>query len=175
VRADGKPNRPLTAQDLWFMPVETAAVEDDFRRSTQGGRFEPPEGDGTGAFFPVTIGTRDELTKAAAACYAARWREATARYPKAVFYLQLLGYDTDPRELWEFPEVRRYVRRWARLAGLSELETANFWIGNCEGRLASPLTDPRVGTVGLLTLCGVFGEPLRQQALQRTAKPTIVN
>ena len=69
------------------------------------------------------------------------WRTITAENPKAKFVLQVGGFDDDPRELWEFPEVCAYVQRWANLVGLDTLEDADKWVGSCEGRLASPLTD----------------------------------
>jgi hypothetical protein len=114
----------------------------------------------------VVIGTRDALTKAEAAYCATMWREATARYPKATFNICVLGYDADPRELWEIPEVRRHVRHWARLAGLDDLNIADFWLGSCRGRLATPPPPDLAAKLTVLALCGVFGEPLRQQALQ---------
>ena len=79
-----------------------------------------PAGDGTGLFIPITIGTRDNLTKAEAHSSAALWRNVKQRYPKAEVYAHLVGYDQDPRELYEFPEVRRFMRWWARAAGLDE-------------------------------------------------------
>jgi hypothetical protein len=41
-----------------------------------------------------------------------------ARYPKALFLLTFAGYDDDPRELHELPEVCAYARTWAELAGM---------------------------------------------------------
>src|SRR5262245_43988091 len=52
-----------------------------------------PAGDGAGVLMPVTIGTRDRLTKHAARQAGQIWRELARRYPKAIFYLHLLGYD----------------------------------------------------------------------------------
>jgi hypothetical protein len=137
-------------------------------------RSDWPEGDGTGIFIPFTIGYRDNLSKAEAAHCAKGWREVTARYPKASFYFNILGYDDDPRELWEFAEIRRYVRRWARLAGLNDMKTADFWVGSYEGRLPKPLPPSLNVGLGVLAACGVFGEAIRQQAL-RQHKPTIAN
>lgn len=54
-------------------------------------------------FIPVTIGSRSNLSKAAAKRGAAMWRQASNRYPKASFMISLLGYNDDPREIWEFP------------------------------------------------------------------------
>src|SRR4051794_4914747 len=61
-----------------------------------------PDGDGEGMLIPITIGARGNLSKAEARRGAAMWREATERYPRGMFLLTLLGYDDDPREVWEF-------------------------------------------------------------------------
>ena len=71
-----------------------------------------PDSDGEGMFIPVTIGCRGDLSKAQAKRAATMWREATGRYPKACFMICLLGYNDDPREVWEFRDARRYVRWW---------------------------------------------------------------
>jgi hypothetical protein len=118
------------------------------------------------------IGIRGNLTNTEVNRCVAMWREVTARYPKAVFVLQFVGYDDDPRELWEFPEVCRYVRRWARSAGLSDFGTADYWLGTGEGRLPTP--SEHAWGVSFLAACGVFGEALRQTAL-RQHRPTTSN
>jgi len=138
-----------------------------------------PPGSGDGMFIPITIGVRGKLSKIAAHNCAVMWQEVTTRYPEAIFAIHLLGYDDDPRKVWEFPEVCRYVRRWAWLAGLNDPETADFWVGTGNGRLPTPLspdTTPysTAGGVGFLAACGVFGEALRQIAL-RQHKPTPAN
>jgi hypothetical protein len=139
-------------------------------------RSKWPTGDGERVFANVIVGTRDNLTKAAARHCAAMWREAAQRYPKAIFVLNIPGYDDDPRELWEFPEVRRYVRWWARFAGVNDLETADPFFG--DGLLQrigvdpqSPLASNLTAGMGFLAACGVFGEALAQQALA-ALKPT---
>jgi hypothetical protein len=65
-----------------------------------------PDGDGEGIFIPITIGSRGNLGKAEARRAAAMWRQATGRYPKACFMVCLLGYNDDPREIWEFRDAR---------------------------------------------------------------------
>jgi hypothetical protein len=54
------------------------------------------------------------------------------------FTIGLLGYDDDPREVWEFHDARRYVRWWAKFAGLNNLAEAERWLGasSAIGRLA---------------------------------------
>ncbi len=69
-----------------------------------------------------TIGARGDLTPSTCEKAAAAWRTITAENPKAKFVLQVGGFDDDPRELWEFPEVCAYVQRWANLVGLDTLE-----------------------------------------------------
>jgi hypothetical protein len=130
-----------------------------------------PPGDGEGMLIPITIGARGNLSKAEARTGAAMWREVTKRYPKGYFVICLLGYNADPREVWEFRDARRYVRWWARFAGVDDIETADRFLG-----LGSAIGafDPRFAGagVGFLAACGVFGEEARQVAL-RSFKPTV--
>jgi hypothetical protein len=51
-------------------------------------------------------------------------RDVTTRHPKAYFVINLIGFDDDPRELWEFRDVRLYVRWWARLCSLDDIVKA---------------------------------------------------
>jgi hypothetical protein len=76
-------------------------------------------GDGDGCFILVTIGHRGALTAREAKACAELWRTATARHPKAIFNPSLFGYDSDPRELYEFEDVRLYLRQWAQFAGIA--------------------------------------------------------
>lgn len=132
-----------------------------------------PEGDGEGMFIPITIGRRGDLSKAEARRAAAVWRQATNRYPKAYFQICLLGYDDDPREVWEFHDARRYLRWWARLAGMNDLATAERWLGASSAIGRSGMSAPWApGCMGFLAACGVFGEELRQAAL-RGHRPTV--
>jgi hypothetical protein len=177
---DPKLAHDAVAADAKRLAREFAEMRERDQIPTQCLSFEDPDrsawppGPGTGMLIPVTIGIRSKLSKTDAAHCAEMWREITARYPEAVFCLFMLGYDQDPREVWEFSDVRRYVRHWAKLAGLDDLVEANRWVGTCEGRLAVPL-DPQqmpltVGGLGLLAVCGVFGESYRQTALQAHAR-----
>jgi hypothetical protein len=126
-----------------------------------------PAGDGDGMFIPITIGSRGNLSKAAARSAATMWRQATSRYPKGCFMLCLLGYNNDPREIWEFHDARRYVGWWARFAGLDDPATADRWFGASSAIGRSGLPWPlATGGVGFLAACGVFGEELRQAALR---------
>jgi hypothetical protein len=102
------------------------------------------------------------------------WLEATKRYPRAFFVISIAGYDDDPRELWEFEEVRRYIRWFARFTGLNDVESADRWLGSGQGRREGPVPEEYQGSVALLAACGVFGETLRQEAL-RSRKATTAN
>lgn len=133
-----------------------------------------PPGPGDRMIIPIIIGARDKLTKVEAEHCAYMWREVAQRYPKAYFMLMILGYDEDPRELLEFPDVRRYVRRWARLAGLDDIEEADRWIGSTAGRIETPDSKYLQGGLGLLAACGVFGESFRQVVLRNNGMAGMV-
>jgi hypothetical protein len=100
-------------------------------------------GDGDGVFIPITIGLRGKLTAHEAKECAELWCEAVRRHPKGIFYPNLLGYDSDPRELYEFEDVRRYLRVWARLAAITSPEAIGVEVVD--------------GLVGLLAACGCAG------------------
>jgi hypothetical protein len=121
-----------------------------------------PDGDGDGMFMHIVIGLRGDLSKAEARRRAAMWREATNRYPKAGFIISLAGYNEDPREIWEFDDARRYVRWWARFAGMDDLKTADRWLGLTSAIGASG----NCAGMGFLAACGVFGEAARQMSLR---------
>jgi hypothetical protein len=138
-------------------------VEKDARRVGRGLRelgipstaatFAEPmpvlEDGGEGAIVNLVIGTRDKLTVAEARAAGDKYREIIHRYPKAEIYLCLLGYDDDPRELPHIEDVARYIRRFAKFAGINDFETA----------FAGP-----IGEMGaaLLAACGAFGEEIRR-------------
>src|SRR5262245_55571889 len=154
-------------------------VEEDFRESLKSMRAmgarqdvayceggappaDLPPGDGEGLFIPFVLGSRGKLTKQEARAGARMWREASARYPKAHFHLVLLG------EVWEFSDVTRYVRWWARFAGLDDLDTALRFFGP-----SSPTGQPDPIALFFLGACGVFGEGFKQQVLATAnMKPT---
>ena len=76
----------------------------------------------------------------------------------------LLGYDEDPRPIWEIPEAARYVRWWAHYAGLDDFEVANRLIG--EDLATAQLGLGASGSnIGLLAACGVFGPEAQQQII----------
>jgi hypothetical protein len=78
--------------------------------------------------------------------------------------VSIAGYDQDPRELWELAEVRRFVRRWARAAGLGDPYAAMREIGNGE-QFPNLLV--------LLAKCGTFGKdyPFEVNIKERAVTP----
>lgn len=75
-------------------------------------------GDGSRLFINFVVGFRGQLSNQKAKVYADGWRVMRARHPQAIVYPTVVGYDEDPRELWEIPEVVRYVQQFAELAGI---------------------------------------------------------
>ena len=104
-------------------------------------------------FIHMVMGARHELTKRNAMMAAIGFRAACERYPNAEFYLNLMGYDADPREIWENDEAAQYIRRWAKFAGLNSPDDVKV-------RLA-------MGGVGLLGACGCWGEDYKQEVIRR--------
>jgi hypothetical protein len=140
------------------------AVADDLRRSTHAlKQTSLPVSEvgydesGIGPITPGTpgeqyliqfaIGARGEITKSYARAAAKAFVEIRQRCPDGLIYPHFLGYDSDPRELWQLPEVRRYARWWTRFAGISDWRLA----------MAVRWLDPEC-TLGLLAVCGAFGD-----------------
>src|ERR1700680_4478294 len=93
----------------------------------------------------INIGQRGNLTRLAAKRNARAFREIAARQPWAELYPSIHGYDDDPRGLWEIPEVRAYLCRWAQFAGLnSSADTDALKID--------------VNMSGVLAKCGAFDD-----------------
>lgn len=104
-------------------------------------------------YINMIIGARHELTRENASKAAKAYLSAVQRYPKADVYINLLGYDADPREIWEIPDAAQYVRLWARLAGLNHPRDVKVNLV--------------VGGVGFLGACGCWGEAYRQEVIRR--------
>jgi len=100
---------------------------------------DDPSG-GDGMLVNLVIGTRDKLTM----------EEAKA-------YVNLLGYDEDPREIPQIETAAEYVRQWARFADINDFEAT----------AAGPLGP--LGTA-FLGACGVFGEKIRRK-IKVTPRP----
>jgi hypothetical protein len=134
-----------------------------------------PAGDGEGSFMPITIGVRGKLTKREARHAAMMWREVTRRYPKGIFMINLLGYNEDPREIWNIPEAARYVRWWARFADMNDLKTAERYVLDAPDIGVTSLNIKSIAesNVAFLAACGVFGDEMKTSVL-RNHKPPIV-
>jgi hypothetical protein len=102
----------------------------------------------------LTIGIRGDLTKREALRAAQVWMNIRANSPNSPIYVHFLGYDDDPRELHEFPEVMRYLRWWARAAGLGDFNTAF-------AAVRDPLRFPAL--LALSAVSGVFGDDLPEE------------
>jgi hypothetical protein len=120
-------------------------------------------GDGRQTVVAFEIGSRDALTPDKAQRAAQKWRDVVAKHPRACFVLMIPGYDDDPRELWEFPEVTAYVRHFAEAAGIRYVNDV-------------PGSDPEVrgNMAGFLAGCGVFGEDQRRIALRYQKKQAMM-
>jgi len=110
------------------------------------------------------VGHRGNLTSRQAKNAAKRWKLIRAQAPRSPLHVAIAGYDQDPKELWEFADVRRFVRRWARAAGLGDPYVAMREIGDVE-RFPNLLV--------LITKCGTFGEehPFEVQIERPSAQP----
>jgi hypothetical protein len=166
------------------------AVERDVRNSARilngiAGRVDfatPDELDRLSADCDTILfqyGKRGDLTEKAAQKAGDAWRKVIARYPNAVYVLAIPGYDDDPRELWEFPDVCEYVCLWARFAGLDDQQAAlaAFSAGPFARGVAqeSKAAQRLIGTpMGLLAACGVFGKDICKFSLRRS-NPTAKN
>lgn len=141
-----------------IMPVEAVSFED---------QSAWPGGDGDGALMPVTVGVRGRLTRRDAKSCAAMWCEVRRRYPRGIPVIQMLGFDEDPREIGDIPEAARYVRWWARFAGMNSIEAAERYVldaADADIKLESLNgASPAAYNIGILAACGVFGEEVRQQ------------
>jgi hypothetical protein len=73
----------------------------------------------------LAIGERGNLTRSSAKRNARAFREIVARYPWAEIWPTLDGFHDDPRGLWEVPEVRAYLCRWAQFAGINSSADAD--------------------------------------------------
>ena len=106
-------------------------------------------GDQVGAAV-ICIGAVGHLTDERARFAARQWNIAERRgIEHLLIYVD--GYDDDPRELLQIPEVCDYLKLFVRHAGLT-IEKATKLIPNNQG-------------CGVLAACGAFGEHYRKAAL----------
>ena len=107
----------------------------------------------------MVIGHRDRLTKREADYAATAWRLARQQYPDTPIAIAVDGYDDDERELWEFPEICRYIRRWAKQAGVDGNATAAALaaVPVIPPDRAVELAKAQNDFAAFLAVCGVFG------------------
>ena len=139
--------------------MRAAGLPVEFTPSERQSEWPDDNGEGT---IMMTIGVRGHLTKREARECGAMWR--------------VLGYDEDPREICDIPEAARYVRWWARFAGMNGIETAERYL------LDDPLVDvnlavlgntsPAGALIGFLAACGVYGDEMKAHAV-RNLKPVV--
>ncbi len=103
----------------------------------------------------VQIGEAGDLTCARASAAATAIMDARRIYPDATLSLCLNGYDDDPREIWQVPEAKAFVRRvmaevFAAL-GRDTMDRLNLdppsyaLVGVCLGALRVIGRDPATG------------------------------
>ncbi|MGY2987651.1 hypothetical protein [Bradyrhizobium sp. USDA 4508] len=64
----------------------------------------------TVVFF--SIGSADDLSRKALATAVMSWRALKVQ-PSTAITVHFGGYDEDPRELWQIPEAREFIRKFA--------------------------------------------------------------
>jgi hypothetical protein len=63
------------------------------------------------AMLAFSIGSKGEMDRRAMAAAVLAWRALKIEKNTAIV-MHFGGYDDDPRELWEIPEVRRFVQKF---------------------------------------------------------------
>jgi hypothetical protein len=106
----------------------------------------------------IVCGVRYGLNEQMAGAMGRKFQECRRKAPQALYALVMFGYDDDPRELWEIPEVCEYIPRFARYAGLegAHLEASNL---NRTILVVQPRQGPAIRltteSAALLDQCGV--------------------
>ena len=77
-------------------------------------------GDGKRVMTSFHIGSRGKLNQSTAEEYAESWKDFRARHPKSPVVIFFLGYDMDPRQIWDIPECAQYLRWFAEAAGINQ-------------------------------------------------------
>jgi hypothetical protein len=79
-------------------------------------------------FAAHEIGARDDLSRETAEKSAWGVALAITRLPDATHHLMISGYDDDPRELWDIPEVCVFVRQFSdSLAARLPVKPLGHW------------------------------------------------
>jgi hypothetical protein len=68
----------------------------------------------------IEIGHRDNIDDLRAVVLPAVAFKLAAKNPKTRIAIMVGGYDDDPRELWQIPEVRKYLQVFAQKAGIRD-------------------------------------------------------
>jgi hypothetical protein len=89
----------------------------------------------------IEIGIAGELTLGACAEAVMAFVMARKEYPDAEFNLMVGGYDDDPREVWDIPEVKRYFRLF--------MGSAMKVIGDGDTMFSLRLDDATMGVVAM--------------------------
>ncbi len=107
----------------------------------------------------LTIGRRDMLSRSEAKHTAGVWKDIVRKFPGAPKTISLLGYDDDPREIWEIPKAARYVRWWAHYAGIHDATDIQAQMGI-----------EKLGTMAMafLAACGVPIEGVKVELPPKT-------
>jgi hypothetical protein len=100
---------------------------------------------GTFNIIFIEIGGKNHLSLLNRKEAAAAFRLARVKHPRARIGFTLGGYDDDPREIYDIPEARDYIRQWAHDAGLSRWQDA----------IKVPWEES-LDNLGVLQLCGTF-------------------
>ena len=97
----------------------------------------------------LVIGCRGDLTKHRARSSGEMYRSMRTERPDLFIEVSVAGYDDDPRELPRIPEVARFVRWWAREAGITFPDQIDDY-----------------NQRAFLAACGAFGNELQEQAMK---------
>lgn len=93
----------------------------------------------------IQAGQRGCLTASHARVTGLATQLALRRHPSARIDWWVAGYDTDPRELWDIPQVAAHIRSCAEAAGFTD-------------GYSLPRDQVTGEMVLLLVKCGVFGD-----------------
>ena len=93
-------------------------------------------------FCPLEIGSRGDFTPERAQAAATVFKQLAGWVGPGCISTYIIGFDADPRELWDVPEAVEYMRSFSRVAGID--------IDNIPEALDLP-------SLTLLSACGVLG------------------
>lgn len=97
------------------------------------------------ALIALEIGCKGDLTTDNAIKWGKAFHLARVRHPTSPIAFCIGGYDDDPREIYNIPEVARYIRIFAMAANLTDWRDA----------IKIPW-EPSYASLAVLQMCGVF-------------------